>query len=54
MELVSLKVHMYTHVELKPKLPTYQKLEPHQMMLIQLIQNHGNHIIMTLIICTLA
>ena len=34
---------MYTHVELKPKLPTHQKLESHQMMLIQLVQNHGNH-----------
>ena len=35
-ELVSLKVHMYTHAELKPKLTTYQKSEPHQMMLIEL------------------
>ena len=39
---------MYLHAELKPKLPTYQKLEPHQMMMIQLVQNHSNHIAMTM------
>ena len=41
-ELVSLKVHMYTHAELRP---VYQKPEPHQRMLIQLVQKHGNHVL---------
>ena len=35
---------MYTHAELRSKVPTYQKPKPHQTMLLQLIQNHGNHI----------
>ena len=47
-ELVSLKVRIYTHAELKPNMPTYLKPEPHQTMLIQLVQNHGNHIAMTM------
>ena len=38
---------MYTHVELRSNVPTYQKPEPHQTMLIQLVQNHDNHIAMT-------